>query len=104
MTSWRTRTGRGRRGWTVAAAALLVALAGGGQGLAQERPAPQDGLPQAQGDAELVACLLPADITRYGQQLTVAAPRRQIQTTREDCEARAGEVVGEAEGDSETAD
>lgn len=105
MTRSRNGAVLGRPSWQAAATALLLAaaLSGGGPALAQGSTAPQDELPQAQEGTEVVACLLPADITRYGQQLTVTGPRRQIETTRADCEARAGEVVGEPESDTEAA-
>jgi hypothetical protein len=94
-----------RPGWGAAATALLLAgaLAGAGQALAQESPAPHEEPPQAQDGSEVVACLLPARITRYGEQLTVTGPRRQIETTRADCEERAGEVVSERVSDPEAA-
>jgi hypothetical protein len=70
---------------------LMGSLALAGWALAQETEPVQ--LERAEDAPETVVCLLPSDVTRYGQQLTVVAPRRQIETTRADCEDRAGEVV-----------
>jgi hypothetical protein len=39
--------------------------------------------------------LLPADIDRFGRQLTIVGARRKIETSRADCQARGGEVIEE---------
>jgi hypothetical protein len=60
--------------------------------LAQQTVA-SDESPSASADTERVACLLPAEIDRFGQQLTIIGARRRIETVRADCEARGGEVI-----------
>ena len=73
--------------------AIAVFLALGSAVLAQ--PATTTGGAGAPSgeDPEQVACLLPADIDRFGRQLTIAGARQKIETSRADCEARGGEVV-----------
>ena len=76
-------------------AVLVVYLGGGNAALAQ--PAATTGgagTPSGEGSQE-VACLLPADIDRFGRQLTIAGARQKIETSRADCEARGGEVLDE---------
>jgi hypothetical protein len=76
-------------------AAMAVFLGLGSAVLAQ--PAATTGgagTPSAEAPQQ-VACLLPADIDRFGQQLTIAGARQKIETSRADCEARGGEVLDE---------
>ena len=75
--------------------AIAVFLALGSAVLAQ--PATTTGGAGAPSgeDPEQVACLLPADIDRFGRQLTIAGARQKIATSRADCEARGGEVLDE---------
>jgi hypothetical protein len=73
---------------------LLAALLGWGD-LALAQPAATingAGTSEDEG-AELVACLLPADIDRFGRQLTIVGARQKIETSRADCQARGGEVI-----------
>lgn len=60
-----------------------------------QQPAAGDPSTPGSADAERVACLLPADIDRFGRQLTIVGPRQKIETSRADCQARAGEVIDE---------
>jgi hypothetical protein len=77
-------------------ATLLAALLGWGD-LALAQPAATTngaGTPEGEG-ADRVACLLPADIGRFGRQLTIVGARQKIETSRADCQARGGEVIDE---------
>ena len=60
-----------------------------------QQPAAGDASTPGSADAERVACLLPADIDRLGRQLTILGARQKIETSRADCQARAGEVIDE---------
>lgn len=74
---------------------LLAALVVGWGDLASAQPAAttdRAGAPEGEG-AESVECLLPADIDRFGRQLTIIGARQKIETSRADCEARGGEEM-----------
>lgn len=77
-------------------ATLLAALLAGGDVALAQPAATMNGpsTPEDEG-AERIACLLPADINRFGQQLTIVGARQRIETSRADCEARGGEVIDE---------
>lgn len=74
---------------------LAALLAWGDPALAQPAATVSDlSTPEGEG-AGRVACLLPAGIDRFGQQLTIVGARQRIETSRADCEARGGEVIDE---------
>ena len=76
-------------------AVSAVFLGWGSAVLAQAAATPEGaGTPGGEGPQQ-VACLLPADIDRFGRQLTIAGARQKIATSRADCEARGGEVLDE---------
>ena len=82
-------------GWSrfLGTALLLGLLAW--PGLAMAQPAEigdKSSAPEGEG-AELVVCLLPANIDRFGQQLTIVGARQRIETSRADCQARGGRVI-----------
>lgn len=78
-------------------ALLLGLLAWTGLAMAQPaETADRSGAPEREG-AEPVACLLPASIDRFGQQLTIVGARQRIETSRADCQARSGEVIDQRE-------
>lgn len=84
---------------------LLVALLGWGD-LASAQPAATTdsaGAPEGEG-AESVECLLPADIDRFGRQLTIIGARQKIETSRADCEARGGEEMDGRGPDTESSE
>ena len=63
---------------------LLAALLGWGD-LASARPLEDRrgaGTPEVDKGAERVECLLPADIDRFGRQLTMIGARQKIETSR----------------------
>ena len=75
---------------------LLAAFLGWGDlALAQPAATPNGaGTPEGEG-AERVACLLPANIDRFGRQLTIVGARQKVETSPADCQARGGEVIDE---------
>ena len=74
-------------------AVLAVFLGWGSAVLAQAAATTEGaGMPAGEGPQQ-VACLLPADIDRFGRQLTIAGARQKIETSRAACEARGGEVL-----------
>lgn len=83
-------------------AVLAVFLGWGSAVLAQAAATTEGaGMPAGEGPQQ-VACLLPADIDRFGRQLTIAGARQKIETSRADCEARGGEVLDEHGSASES--
>jgi hypothetical protein len=94
-TRWASRLGPASCG-RLLRAALLPALFGWA-GLAPAQPPETADEPSAseREGAELVACLLPAEIDRLGGQLTILGAREKIETSRPDCAARGGEVIDE---------
>jgi hypothetical protein len=73
--------------------ALALAMLGFAASCAQPVESPPDRSPSASEDAGLVACLLPGEIDRLGQQLTIPGARQKIETSRRDCLDRGGEVI-----------
>ena len=76
-------------------ATLLAALLGWGELALAQSAETMNGAGTEDEGAELVACLLPADIDRFGRQLTIVGARQKIETSRADCQARGGEVIDE---------
>jgi hypothetical protein len=75
---------------------LLTAFLGWGELALAQPAATMNGAGTSEDEgAERVACLLPADIDRFGRQLTILGARQKIETSRADCEARGGEVIDE---------
>ena len=86
------RGGMARRDESIGGVLALAMLGFAGAALAQvAEPGPEPSRPASE-DAELVACLLPAEINRLGRQLTILSARQKIETSRQDCLARGGEV------------
>jgi len=80
-----------RREEPIGAALALAMLGFAGAALAQvAEPGPDPSRPASE---ELVACLLPGEINRLGQQLTIMGARQKIETSRQDCLDRGGEVI-----------
>lgn len=88
----RRRGSMARRDESIGGALALAMLGFAGAALAQVAEPSPDPSRSASEDAELVACLLPAEINRLGQ-LTILGARQQIETSRQDCLARDGEVI-----------
>jgi hypothetical protein len=85
---------RGAAGWKGLLGATLLLGSFGSAGAALAQTAESTDEPSvSEREGELVACLLPADIDRLGQQLTILGPRQKIETSRPDCLARGGEVI-----------
>lgn len=85
---------------------LLAALVVGWGDLTSAQPAATTdsaGAPEGEG-AESVECLLPADIDRFGRQLTIIGARQKIETSRADCEARGGEEMDGRGPDTESSE
>lgn len=82
-----------RREKSIGAPLALAMLGFAGAALAQVAEPESDPGPPASADAELVACLLPAEINRLGGQLTILGARQRIETSRQDCLDRGGEVI-----------
>jgi hypothetical protein len=74
-------------------ATLLAALLGWGDLALAHQPVADDTTTSGTADADRVACLLPADIDRFGRQLTIVGARQKVETSRADCQARGGEVI-----------
>jgi hypothetical protein len=74
----------------IGAALLSVLLGSAGMALAQTAQPPQP-----QQETTQIRCLLPAEIERYGTQLTIVGARQVIETSRAECAERSGEVVDE---------
>jgi hypothetical protein len=72
---------------------LLGALLAWGDLALAQQPVPNGASTPESEDAERVACLLPAEIDRFGRQLTILGARQKIETSRADCQARGGEVI-----------
>ena len=84
-------------GTRIIGAALLLVLPGwAGMALAQtaQPPQSQQETPQADETTQ-IRCLLPAEIERFGTQLTIVGARQVIETSRAECAERSGEVVEE---------
>jgi hypothetical protein len=81
--------------WLVAT--LLAASACWSDLAVAQQPVPNNaGKPEDEGAAKVV-CLLPADIDRFGRQLTILGARQKIETWRADCQTRGGEVIDDRE-------
>jgi hypothetical protein len=81
----------GRDRWLVVT--LLAASACWSDPAPAQQPVADDASTPGSADAERVACLLPAEIDRFGRQLTIVGARQKIETSRADCQARGGEVI-----------
>jgi hypothetical protein len=67
-----------------------------------QQPVASDAVTPGSAETQRVACLLPADINRFGRQLTIVGARQKIETSRADCQARGGEVIDGAGPASES--
>jgi hypothetical protein len=73
--------------------ALALAMLGFAASCAQPAESPPDRSSSTSEDVRPVACLLPGEIDRLGQQLTIPGARQRIETPRRDCLERGGEVI-----------
>jgi hypothetical protein len=100
---WASRLGPASCGRLLRAALLPAWF--GWAGLAPAQPPETADEPSAseREGAQLVACLLPAEIDRLGQ-LTILGARQKIETSRADCAARGGEVIDEQDAPPQPAE
>jgi len=94
-TSWASRLGPASCSRLLGAALVPALLGCAGLAPAQPPETAEEPSASEREGAELVACLLPAEIDRLGRQLTILGAREKIETSRANCAARGGEVIDE---------